>query len=378
MFSGVMSHEHNSPSEEREICPASTLNRPRPLALPESSPFPTAKRIEFRAPSARIGLILFVILATLASFTPRSHAWWDCGHHVIASIAFDKLKPEERALFLDLLKHHPRYAEDFTVPDALKDDELTANRWRFGAAAYWPDVARRFPTLSRPSWHYQLGATLTIGPADQLEVPATPGPLPTSATLATQDLHIEQAVLLARKALVNPRQPKAEKAIALCWLLHLYGDGHQPCHAGSLYTAETFPEGDRGANSIRIRDSMSIHAIWDSKLGEKSTPEEIRKRTLEIASDWELMLFALEKSKSTHPRAWLHEGRELARRYVYPVEVLALLPGARKNDRGAVELPPLSEKYHADADRIARQQAAIAGTRLHRALRQLALLMPRD
>ncbi len=370
-----MADDNTPTSPERGIHSASTLECPPRAAFPDRS----AGSITMQRPRPPgIANALLLTLALLTVFAQRSHAWWDCGHHVIASIAFDKLKPGERDLFLNLLSHHPRYAKDFLPPESIANDKLAADRWRFGAAAYWPDVARKLPAWSRPKWHYQLGATLTIGGAAQLNVPARPGGLPPDADLASQDLHIEQAVILCRRALVNPRLPKAERAIAFCWLLHLYGDGHQPCHAGSLYTAETFPEGDRGANSIRIKDSMSVHAIWDSKLGEKSTPDEIRKHTLEIASDWELMLFALEKSRSTHPSAWLHESRELAKRYVYPVEILALLPAAELNDRGAVELPPLSEKYHADASRIARQQAAVAGIRLHRALEQLALMFPRD
>ncbi len=320
------------------------------------------------------------LLAALLLTTPfhTAFAWWECGHHVIAGIAFDKLYPEGRKALLDLLEHHPRFAEDFNPPDSIKDDAEAVARWRFGAAAYWPDVARKHPAWNRPNWHYQLGATLAIGAPDQLKVPESPTSLPSKATLADQELHLEQAVLLCRAAIANPTLPKPERAVALCWLLHLYGDGHQPCHAGSLYTAETFPEGDRGANSIRVKDGMSVHAIWDSLLGEKATPDEIRKHVLESAADWELMLFADKKAQSAHPSAWLREGRELAKRYVYAVEILALLPGSPKTGKGAVELPLLSDKYLEDARRIARQQAAVGGTRLYHALKNLALRLPRE
>lgn len=316
---------------------------------------------------------LFLVAAIL--FTPLHHAlgWWDCGHHVVASIAYDKLSPVDRETFLELLTHHPRYAEDFSIPDTIQDDKLATGRWLFGVAAYWPDVARKHPTWSRPKWHYQLGATLTIGRPNEVKVPNTPPPLPSQATLSEQELHIEQAVILCRKVLTNIALPKSERAIALCWLMHLYGDAHQPCHAGSLYTAETFPEGDRGANSIRIKDAMSVHAIWDSQLGRKTDPDSIRKRTLAVASDPGLMLFALRKTRSSHPKAWLQESRELAKRYVYPVEILAFLPSAKKDDRGNVELPTLSKNYYDNAARISRQQAAVAGTRLHHALRNIAL-----
>lgn len=205
-----------------------------------------------------------------------------------------------------------------------------------------------------------------------MNVPKSPGPLPAGASLATQDLHLEQAIVLCRKVAFGAKHPQHERAVALCWLLHLYGDGHQPCHAGSLYTFNIFPDGDLGGNRIKVKDSMSIHAIWDSQLGSQATPEEIAKRAKAIQADAKLMEFAKKKAHSSHPSAWIREGRELAKRHVYTVEIFAAIESGPKDEKGNVEIPGLSAAYYNDAARIARQQAAVAGARLAPILQRIA------
>jgi hypothetical protein len=53
----------------------------------------------------------------------------------------------------------PRYAEDFTPPEKVRD----VDHWSISQAGFWPDVARGLPEYDRPTWHYQLASTLTIG-----------------------------------------------------------------------------------------------------------------------------------------------------------------------------------------------------------------------
>ena len=132
-------------------------------------------------------------------------AWSESGHHLIALLAFDELSSGEQRELLDLLKAHPRYAEDFTPPEKIRN----VDRFRVGTAGYWPDIARRQPKYNRPTWHYQLGATLTLGDQTRLQVPGTPGPLPPAATLETQELYIAQAVELCRRVMSDEHAPAA-------------------------------------------------------------------------------------------------------------------------------------------------------------------------
>ena len=61
----------------------------------------------------------------------------------------------------------------------------------------------------RPTWHYQLGASVVIG---DVEVPEDPGPLPDDATMETRELYIVQAIELCKKVLHDESQPKADRA----------------------------------------------------------------------------------------------------------------------------------------------------------------------
>ena len=159
------------------------------------------------------------------------HAWSACGHHIIAVLAYDLLTPAEQQQVLHLLETHPRFTDDFQVPQNVDTPEKRPY-WLIGRAGYWPDVARRVPEFNRPNWHYQLGSSLTIG--QNVRVPETPGPLAADATMETMGLHITQAIALCRRVLQHRSQPESDWALAICWLAHLVADAHQPCHAGSL------------------------------------------------------------------------------------------------------------------------------------------------
>ena len=141
--------------------------------------------------------VLAVFLAFLLTVQPAM-AWSECGHHIIAVLAYDLMKPADQLRVLELLKHHPRFADDFKTPANSTTPEQTAH-WYIGRAGYWPDVARSQPEFNRPNWHYQLGSSLTIG--QNVKVPETPGPLPPGADLETKDLHIAQAIQLCRETL---------------------------------------------------------------------------------------------------------------------------------------------------------------------------------
>lgn len=71
----------------------------------------------------------------------------------------------------------------------------------------------------------------------------------------------------------------------MCWLSHLVADSHQPCHAGSLYVEKVFPEGDRGANSIPVKQGSNMHALWDGLLGQNYNASDIRRRIVEIKKE---------------------------------------------------------------------------------------------
>ncbi|MEQ8209821.1 MAG: S1/P1 nuclease [Lacipirellulaceae bacterium] len=307
----------------------------------------------------RIALAALLLLTTL---TPRAGAWSASGHHIIALIAFDLLDEGDQQKLLDILTEHPRYAEDFTPSPKVAN----ATRWRVGTAGYWPDIARK-TKYDRPTWHYQLASTLTIGDESKLEVPDDPGPLPDNATLKTQKLHIAQAIELCRKVLGSKHSSGGDRALALCWLGHLVGDSHQPCHAGSLYAAGIFPKGDRGANSIPTKQSRNMHALWDGLLGDRYDEAPVRRRYVDIVQDKRLQRFAnkaMGKEDALNPLVWLEESRNASKQFVYTNEVLTPIRPAAAGELVTMPQLYLTDLYLENAGNVARIRAIQAGHRL--------------
>lgn len=307
--------------------------------------------------------ILVAVLIVIIAAGPCD-AWWESGHHIIAVLGYDLLSADEQNQIQAILKEHPRLADDFAAPHSPKTaDEV--DRWLIGRAGYWPDAARSLPDFNRPNWHYQLGATLTIG--DPPNVPKNPGPSPADATLQSNELHIAQAVEICRKVLRDKSQPQSDRALALCWLAHLVGDAHQPCHAGSLYAAAAFPEGDRGANSIPTKQAKNLHALWDSLLGDQFDAGDVRRRCDVIRSDvdrWKQAENVARRPKGLEPLTWLSESAEYGRTHVYTPEVLDPVIAVSRGLTTKVDMIDLSEEYLKAAGELARTRAAFAGHRL--------------
>ncbi|MDA8697433.1 S1/P1 nuclease [Rhodopirellula sp.] len=303
----------------------------------------------------RFSIAVLMLLGILGS---RScHAFWAQGHHAIAVLAFEKLSPEDQAELIRILKQHPRFEQDFKIPESIRGNQRAIDRWWIGVAGEWPDLIRGNETYDRPTWHYQLGATLVIGDVDY---PEDPGPLPEGATLATQELYIVQAIELCHKVFHDKTQSDADRAIALCWLTHLVADAHQPCHAGSLYSEKAFPQGDRGANAIPVKvegqpNIKNLHAFWDSLLGAEATPESVEARVTELAFAPSKMLYLDQELGVTADQAkaaadliesikrmekaaiWIRESRQIARAWVYRGE---LITNVQQNERGLVSKMP--------------------------------------
>lgn len=297
-----------------------------------------------------------------------AEAFSDTGRHVIAVLAFNSLEPDGREEVIRILRANPRFEEDFMPPASIESDPAAVARWQIGVAGEWPDVIRSVPSLRRPTWHDQLGATLAIGEGD---TPADPGTLPDDATLESQGLHVIQAIELCRKVYGDASRSDEHRAIALCWLCHLVADLHQPCHAGSLSFEKAFPEGDRRGTNIRVTNGRNLHAVWDRLLGRKARPGDVRRRVAEIGADPALVLAglqAVDEREDMDPKHWMQESRQAALRYVYTPEVLRAVTANERGLTDRVETLTLSAEYLQNAGRVARYRAAQAASRLARIL----------
>src|SRR5262249_51635581 len=129
-----------------------------------------------------------------------------------------------------------------------------------------------------------------------------------------------------------------EKAVALCWLLHLIADIHQPLHASAAFSRHTFEpdviyHGDQGGNSIRIADHRDLHALWDAAPDDHPDPtydphepfdaryKRAYSRSCEqikpLLADTELNRQAEQSASIGDPKQWAHESFDIAKNKVY-------------------------------------------------------------
>lgn len=299
-------------------------------------------------------------LLAAVMFASPCCGWFDTGHHLVGILAFDQLAPRQQQELRRLLNAHPRKDQEFLVPREVQTGQRTS-RWLLGRASCWPDLIRGQEEWDRPTWHYQLGASLAIGTG--VRVPPTPTGLPADVSLQTGSLHIAQAIEFCRSVLRDRTRSDADRALAVCWLAHLAGDSHQPCHAGSLYYHGVFPDGDRGANWLRLTDGSNLHAFWDGQFGSDLNWSALDRRAaaLRSSSMWQE---SAQAARNLDPLQWLSESLQLAQTNVYTDEVLSVVEATRRSGQDRVAAFDLSPEYSARARVVAERRLILAAQRL--------------
>lgn len=304
--------------------------------------------------------IIFIIF----SLSP-ANAWHDVGHRATASIAFDAMSFEQQKSTIAILKSHPRFAKDFAsrMPDSIaRDSALVQDRWLLEQAAVWPDLIQTLDdevrrVYNRSTWHY-INEIIYLSESDEsafggkfdhnMETTFEP-PL-------RQNLNILQALRGNILVWRNDEFTNAEKAVALCWILHLTGDLHQPLHNVALFSKPYFPTGDRGGNSVEVvwgNETRNLHAVWDGLPTDMEDLEPSARTVLTIETD---------KIDDAAIDEWSSHHAGLARLFVYPPEVKAeLLARLTSNQSPEVNL---SREYLIRARSIARRQVNLAGHRI--------------
>jgi hypothetical protein len=294
-----------------------------------------------------------IVVVCCLLLTSGARAWNETGHMTIARLAWLKLSPDERQQVTAILKEHPHYAEYLSsaCPDGLSVDE-----WAFMRAAYWPDWIRSNykDQYHQGPWHYVTAAFFPR--ASKLAAREVASPEPNVVTQIT-----DSAEKIRKTA-------GTERAIAMCWLIHLVGDIHQPLHCATLFN-EVFPDGDMGGNSslVRIGDDppIRLHAAWDGMLSRDPM-------MLPTILDLVAQLQALEKdlpeapkndlANHVTPAEWSREGFEAARRFAYLDGDLVTV---NANPQPSDDLVPrVTSAYMDQASLVAKQCAIKAGQRL--------------
>lgn len=289
--------------------------------------------------------------------------WIDSGHRIIALRCWAELAPPLRARLGAMLQQHPRYREDLLAGLPPGSDAAATAAHAFAQAAVWPDTVRspghplhRAHHHSR--WHYINMPYLRDG-VKAPEEPAV-GQGPQDVIAALQKVRAE----LADEAL-----PAKDRAVALCWLLHLVADLHQPLHACTLYS-EQFPQGDKGGNAFFVmkdvryeNTKMNLHLLWDSLLG---CYESVLFDSTVAAGLALRPGHARESMRGSlgpfAPAAWARESHQLAIEHAYLRGALQGLPEKLANQQKGA--PPVPADYMANAEKVAMRQALRAAYRL--------------
>ncbi len=316
----------------------------------------------------------FLAAFIVVTSTSDLFAWNAAGHKTIASIIWRRLAEERHAELAELLTHHPRYQEDFVtaLPESVKDaDPLVRGEWLLQQASVWPDIVRGDPperkAFNRPGWHY-LPKGFFLADADPaFRIKAETGmnrKLDPVGGTENPDLNGPQAFKANLALLKSSSAPKPDRAVALCWVLHLGQDLHQPCHTASLCLPRLFPEGDRGANSVKTKEQGNLHAVWDGPLGPNERYEQCR--------DWAIVLLgeadptALQESvgdADAEIAKWLSEGWQLAGEAVYVGELKEAILRTETGE-GTLPVIDLTDDYLRNVRRVADKRFVASGVRM--------------
>ncbi len=295
---------------------------------------------------------------------------------VVAEIAYQNLTEAERTQIAELLKEHPHFKQ-FLSTDVPKG--VTEVEWAFLRAATWPDWVRssrpgdkqykdpKITKYNRPSWHYMNDPFMADSKSDTTQ--PTTMPVAVTSPPTTKEVNILEALADNRAILADATAPVADRAVALCWLIHLTGDLHQPLHAASMFSSR-FPQGDKGGNDQAVNTGtnvMNLHALWDDLLGTAQNYTAISFLAGDILRDARCDPEKRDDylKHKTFPE-WAEESHDLAVSFVYLDGNIstALMKDYQSKKITVSDVPGVPPMYLENARDVARVRVALAGARL--------------
>jgi hypothetical protein len=206
-----------------------------------------------------------------------AHAWGHAGHQAMALLAEKRLSPPALAWVHGIL-----------------GDETIDN------AAVWPDLASHLPGQSTKAWHYINLPIRQAGAASHWKDYCGP------------DQCILTALAHNERVLQDPGTTPQRRRDALCFVIHLIGDLHQPLHCGDNH--------DRGGNDaviyVKGRSGNLHQLIDDALLPHRSARLEFVERYVLKAMD---QPGVAAQAAEGGPEEWQAESFALARDKIYPL-----------------------------------------------------------
>jgi hypothetical protein len=305
-------------------------------------------RMNARTTAART-LRTCLLGVVLAGSSLTATAFSQAGHMVTGAVVYEELHAGQPAVLerlVDIMTQHPdRGAFEVALERTTGE---TRTRRLLMEMARWPDDVRK-SSYDHPTWHYASKPLVDLRRPPRAMVPAG------AAGSAVEAFFLNVSV--AR----DPRAPAPERAMALCWILHLVGDIHQPLHAADQYSAES-STGDHGGNlkfiiDPQTQEPLTVHGYWDQAANRSS--DAAPARATELMKKYPREIFrqlGQPGMQSDDFNAWAAESYALARSEAYRDDLTA---GADE-----AHATPLTAAYRANAAVVAERQLVLAGYRL--------------
>ena len=233
-------------------------------------------------------IVVLVLLAVVA--TARVHAWGGQGHRLVALIAAERLTPVARQNVVWLLG-----------PETLADVSSWADRYVEGNQQTF-------------YWHFlNIPPQATSYDRDR-DCPLQPGVTAGSRNDTWRDCAVDR-ILYDKERVADTTLDRADRAVALKFLVHFIGDLHQPFHAlgvgrgGNDVPVSIFDEEYCGSNPC------NMHWVWDSAL--------ITHRNLDDEKFMTELRDQIEKNKWTArpvgtPADWAMQSHDLGNAALLP------------------------------------------------------------
>ncbi|MGY4398505.1 hypothetical protein ACVWZA_003713 [Sphingomonas sp. UYAg733] len=302
-----------------------------------------------------------MVIAIIAQSAP-ANAWSRPGHMVAAAIAYDELMRDDPAVvagMLRLLAAHPDPGPFQVAIDRAEGAER--DRRLFLEMARWPDDVRGGPN-DHPTWHYRLRA-----------MTASKAGIGSTASRGSGMEALALNLSVARDA----HAPAADRAIALCWILHIVADFHQPLHSAER-VAPNWPNGDEGGAKVFVRDQLtgqpvSLHWYWDDSVSRDGSASAAFARARDLEARFPRGRFATALSRpvtaSDASETWLAESYDLSTALAYRADAPRASSAAT-----AVSAAP---DYAQAVTEAAEQRVTLAGYRLADILSDVFATRPR-
>jgi nuclease S1 len=232
----------------------------------------------------------------LASVTTTGvHAWGAQGHRLVALLATARLTPIARG-----------NVEWLLGPETLADVSSWADRyWQGNYQTYY--------------WHFlNIPPDATSYDRDR-DCPRQPRLPENSAADRWRDCAVDR-ITYAATQLADVSLDRADRAIALKFLVHLVGDLHQPFHAlgvesgGNGILVSVFGSETCGENAARSF-ACNLHGVWDSGLIAHRGLDDQHYLTL---LDQEIRRDRLDQRPRGTPAEWAMESQKLANAALLP------------------------------------------------------------